>query len=149
MMKQASYLFTALLVQALFLVEPTLGQDLEPVGRIISVQGDVEARGGENGVRALSRRASIYEGETIVTGPGATAQLRMVDSALIAISESSEFVILEYQYEENPSSDSSVVELVEGGFRTITGAIADQNRERYNASIRGLLQLVFGVPITR
>ena len=46
MMKQASYLFIALLVQALLLFEPTLGQDLEPVGRIISVQGNVEARGG-------------------------------------------------------------------------------------------------------
>jgi hypothetical protein len=118
-MRHIPRLFFALLVQALFVSDPALGQEQELVGRVISVQGAVEAQGGTTGVRTLSRRASIYEGETIVTGPGASAQLRMVDSALIAISESSEFIILEYQYEENPSSDSSVVELVKGGFRTI------------------------------
>ena len=98
MIRQIPYLFFALLAQALFVAELALGQDQEPVGRVISVQGSVEARGGTNGVRPLSRRANIFEGETILTGPRASAQLRLVDSALIAISESSEFIILEYHY---------------------------------------------------
>ena len=59
----------------------------------------------------------------------------MVDDALIALKESTEFAIVAYQYEQDPVNDQSTIELVQGGFRTITGNIGQQNKEAYEARI--------------
>jgi len=107
---------------------------IELAGHIIVVNGNVVAR-GTNGDRPLSRREAIYVGDTIFTDVQASTQIRMVDNAIIALQESTEFAILAYQYEEDVANDESAVELIQGGFRTITGNIGQQNREAYEATI--------------
>ena len=108
------------------------GPDL--AGRVIVVSGDVIARGAD-GDRPLSRREAIYVGDTIFTDVAASAQIRMVDDALIALKESTEFAIVAYTYEQDISSDESAKELIQGGFRTITGNIGQQNKDAYEAII--------------
>ncbi|MDA1372613.1 MAG: FecR domain-containing protein, partial [Proteobacteria bacterium] len=104
-------------------------------GDIIFVSGEVVARDATGSDRQLRRRSDVFVGDTIYTALNASTQLRMVDGAVIALKESTEFAIVAYQYEENPSTDVSSIELVQGGFRTITGAIGQQNRENYEAGI--------------
>ena len=108
------------------------GPDL--AGRVIVVSGGVIARGAD-GDRPLSRREAIYVGDTIFTDAAASAQIRMVDDALIALKESTEFAIVAYTYEQDISSDESAIELIQGGFRTITGNIGQQNKDAYEARI--------------
>jgi len=107
----------------------------EPAGRIIFVQGDVAARNSRGIDRPLSRRDEVYVGDTLFTAPGASTQIRMVDDAMISLKESTQFAIIAYEFTENPATDRSSIELIEGGFRTITGTIGEQNRENYEAGI--------------
>ncbi|NKB35266.1 MAG: hypothetical protein GKR91_19385 [Pseudomonadales bacterium] len=106
-----------------------------PAGHIIVVSGEVVARDTAGSARELRRRSSIFVGDTIFTSASASAQMRMADQAIISLKESTEFAIVAYQYEEDPETDVSALELIEGGFRTITGAIGEQNRDSYVTTI--------------
>ena len=107
----------------------------ERAGVIVFVSGEVVARDSAGSDRQLRRRSAVNVGDTLFTAPGASTQIRMVDAALISLKESTQFQIVAYEYNENPVTDESSIELIEGGFRTITGAIGEQNRENYEASI--------------
>jgi hypothetical protein len=128
------YLFSIMLALAptAGLTQSTAANQEILAGHVIVVTGPVVARDASGSDRALDRRASIYVGDTIYTAPNATTQLRMVDGALLALKESTQFSIVAYQYEDNVETDRSSLELIEGGFRTITGAI---NKESYQATI--------------
>ncbi len=109
--------------------------DSEQAGRIIMVSGQVIARDSTGSARQLSRRSRIFVGDTILTGPAASTQIRMVDDARISLKADTEFTIVAYQYDENIVTDVVSLSLIQGGFRTITGVIGDQNKEAYEATI--------------
>jgi hypothetical protein len=104
-------------------------------GRIIVANGEVTAQDSSGGSRELARRSVINVGDTVFTGVGSSAQVRMVDAALVSLAESTEFAIVAYQYEENPATDQLSIHLIQGGFRTITGVIGQENPEAYSATI--------------
>ena len=64
----------------------------------------------------------------------------MSDAALISLKADTAFTLVAYQYEDAIETDSVVLELVEGGFRTITGAVGSQKREAYKAESQDLRQ---------
>ncbi|MDD9958450.1 MAG: FecR domain-containing protein [Gammaproteobacteria bacterium] len=107
----------------------------EIAGRVIITTGDVGAVGPDGQSRPLSRRDQVFVGDRIITAANATTQIRMVDSAIIALKESTEFAIVAFEYEEAPATDESRMELISGGFRTITGAIGEQNRDNYEVDV--------------
>lgn len=110
-------------------------------GRVVFANGSVVAVGMSGSTRDLGRRSAVFVGDTIFTDIQSSAQIRMADSALIALKELTEFSIVAYQYEEDPDTDISAIELLQGGFRTITGAIGDQNRLSYRAQIGELASI--------
>ena len=87
----------------------------------------------------LAKGDVVFEDDDVVTGAASRAQLVMIDGAKIAIRPSSRISIDEYSFAAaQPASavttsadDSSVIGLVKGGFRTITGAIGDDNPQNY------------------
>ena len=109
--------------------------DSEQAGHIIMVTGQVIARDSSGSARQLSRSSSILVGDTILTGPAASTQIRMVDQAQISLKADTQFTIVAYQYDENIVTDVVSLSLIQGGFRTITGVIWDQNKEAYEATI--------------
>ncbi|MEQ8953574.1 MAG: FecR domain-containing protein, partial [Gammaproteobacteria bacterium] len=106
-------------------------------GHVIVTRGDVMAMEATGQTRSLQRRSEVYVGDTIFTLDNAYTQMRMVDGAHISLSEFTEFAIVEYSYEQDPNSDSVVIDLLHGGFRTITGSISEANRSAYEARIGG------------
>ena len=142
--KQAKCL-GAYLIAILFAVSSPLSmaqvgsdQDAGLAGRIIMVSGEVTARDSSGSSRQLRRRDQIFVGDTVFTGAAASTQIRMVDTALISLKESTEFTIVAYRYERNSATDVSTIALLQGGFRTITGVIGRQNKEAYEARIGDL-----------
>ncbi|MEX2470280.1 MAG: FecR domain-containing protein, partial [Pseudohongiellaceae bacterium] len=111
--------------------------EIDAAGRVIVTSGNVIARDEAGNDRPLSRGQSVFTGDTIYTDQGAATQLRMSDGAQIALSALTEFHIVEYVYEEDEATDRSRLDLVRGGFRTITGTIADTNPDNYEASAAG------------
>ena len=137
-LQPVSQLLVAVITVALVLAPiPSFAQSQneEPqiAGNVISAVGDVIARDSSGGDRNLRRRSAVFEGETLFTGPNSSAQIRMSDAALISLKADTAFTLVAYQYEDAIETDSVVLELVEGGFRTITGAVGSQKREAYKA----------------
>lgn len=101
-------------------------------GRIIMARGDVKAINSEGNIRQLKRRDSIYNHEIIKTGKGSKVQIRFIDNALLALKAESELNIKAYVYStENEEDNQVLMELVAGGFRTLTGKIGKGNKEAY------------------
>ena len=104
----------------------------EIAGRVVAVTGQVSAQSATGNSRPLSRRSEIFVGDTVVTQADAFAQIRMTDGAIVSLKESTQFEIVAYSYEEDAQNDVISMRLIEGGFRTITGRIGEQNRDAYN-----------------
>src|SRR6266480_3847949 len=110
---------------------PVCAQGTE-AGRFLSVVGDVRV-GREGAPQRVAQHATeFYEGESIVTGAGALAQLRMLDGALMSVRVDSEIKLERFSYAgEQDRNASFFMSVLKGGLRTITGVIGRQNRERY------------------
>jgi hypothetical protein len=107
----------------------------DDAGSVLFSKGTVTAQ--RDSVITLTKGDSVLSSDTITTGDASRAQLLMVDGAKIAIRPNSEIRIDEYAYAAasptvvEASNDRSVISLVKGGFRTITGAIGEENRSNY------------------
>jgi len=101
-------------------------------GKFLSVFGDVRVISRDGAPRAAQREAEFREGESIITGAGALAQLRMFDGALMSVRGDTEIKLERFSYAgEQDRNASFLMSVLKGGLRTITGVIGRQNRERY------------------
>ena len=85
---------------------------------------------GSSGERVAAAKSEINEGEKIATSSGAEAVVKMVDGALLAIRPNSQILINTYRFSKDPKKakeDSSIVQLLQGGLRAVTGLIGKQN----------------------
>src|SRR5690606_7880212 len=107
----------------------------QAAGHVIHTVGDVTAISNNN-MRLLVRGDSFFVGDVITTGPTGFAQLRFIDSAIVALKEDTALEITEYVYEAPTGAgagadDRSTMSLIQGGLRTITGEIGAANRDAY------------------
>ncbi len=101
-------------------------------GNVQFVIGDVKLVTKAGETRALVKGAEINEGDRIITAAGASAQLKMVDGGFIAVRPSTSMSFDTYRYSgKQDGSESAVVSLLQGGFRTITGFIGHTNKQNY------------------
>lgn len=108
----------------------------DEAGSVIFAKGDVTAE--REPPVALAKGDAVLETDEIVTGEASRAQLLMIDGAKIAIRPSSRLRIDEYAWTDpaagasvSTRDDTSVMSLVKGGFRTLSGAIADEEPGDY------------------
>ena len=120
----------------LFLGNPSVAM-AQDAGSVLFVKGDVSAE--RQPPETLAKGDAIRVNDTVVTGDASRTQLLMLDGAKIAIRPNSRLLIEDFSYTPpatpgatvTSSSDKSVIGLVKGGFRTITGAIGKENEEDY------------------
>jgi hypothetical protein len=109
--------------------------DLGLAGVVLATRGEVVAINEKGEARGLIRRSKFFTKDTIKTGPDASAQLRFEDRAVMGLRQNSELNIKKYRFAGNrDNSNSAVMELVSGGFRTISGTIGKSNRDAYSMS---------------
>jgi hypothetical protein len=102
------------------------------IGQVVWIKGTVQATLPDSTARTLKRRDAIYEKDTLTSGPDGTGQVVFSDGGLLALRSDSAIKISEYKFDKaTPSTNKNVVEVVKGGFRTITGAIAKTNPNGY------------------
>ena len=120
-------------VLAVLLVSPAAFGD--EAGTVVFARGDVTAE--RTPPVALAKGDSVEDDDTIATGEASRAQLLMIDGAKIAIRPSSRLRIDEYSHTApaaatvTTSEDKSSLSLLKGGFRTITGAIGQDDANEY------------------
>ncbi len=105
-------------------------------GRILVLSGDAWIeRDGEN--LRVKRDALVREGDVIVTGPGAKAQWWLEDDSIYTLGSNSRLKVEEFKLYRGAEQQKSglgriALNLLKGGFRTITGFIGSRNRSAYS-----------------
>lgn len=123
-----AYLACACVLSSLLLLSPAHAQEL--AGIVNLATGTVTATSVDGQTRELSKGSEVFTGDTIETASKSICALRMIDDAKMILRENSVVVLEEYSY-KGTDDDSSVVELVKGGFRGITGLIGKNNPDSY------------------
>lgn len=105
-----------------------------PVGRVVWVKGNLKATMENKEARLLQKTSVIYLHDTLSTDETSQAQIVFTDNTLMTFRESTQFYIDKYVF--NPqvkkgSVGTYVMNLIEGGFRTITGLIGKSNPADY------------------
>jgi hypothetical protein len=99
----------------------------------IAAIGEVRVVDAAGEPRAGTRGGELRPGDTVVIGSGGLAQLRFSDGGMLSLRANSELKIDAYSYQgERDTASSSVLQLLKGGLRAITGAIARLNRSGYS-----------------
>lgn len=119
-----------LLFAALLAVVPAWAQN--SAGRFQFVAGDVKVLGRDGVQRLPAKGAPLHEGDTIVSGGNGIAQIMMNDGGLIAVRADTHMRVDEFVYRgKEDGSERSLITLLQGGFRAITGAVGRRNKHNY------------------
>lgn len=95
---------------------------------VIVAAGEVYAVDKQQNKRSLQRRSKVFVGDTLITGKQGRTQIRFIDGAVVSLRPESELNIQKYAYGKTKADEGSLMTLIKGGFRTITGAIG---KEKY------------------
>ena len=114
-------------------------------GQVLFALGTVEIKRAGQTV-AVARGTAVEVGDTVSTGPTGMTQLRMKDGSLLALRYGSSMVVEEFRLPEQPPATAapaasgppraatggrSVLRLLRGAFRTVTGLIGKGAGDTY------------------
>lgn len=121
-----------LTVAALFFVASIAPMPLwAAAGKVVIAAGDVLAINAQDQRRTLQRRSEVFEGDTLVTGENGRLQLRFEDNAILALRANSQLRISEYHGASGSQQERVLMDLLAGGFRTISGSFGKTDRDAY------------------
>src|SRR5690606_35475279 len=125
----------------------------EQAGKILYSRGSVSIVDVQDSARGGRTGAPLFEGDRIVTGTGAIAQIRLSDGALVALRGSSDYQIETQQYGEEEDLYEQAGKLFTGWMRSITGAIGKKYPQKVSQSttvatigIRGTTYQLISIP---
>jgi hypothetical protein len=102
----------------------------QSAGRVLAVAGSATMeRAGQQ--QALQVGTLVESGDTLAVGDKSTLQVRFTDESVVALRANSQFKIENYKFDRNAESDRSLMGLLKGGMRTITGLIGKANNKNY------------------
>ncbi len=106
------------------------------IGQVVWVKNTLKAQQPNAESRTLARRSSIYEHDTITSDTNSTGEVSFTDDSALSLQESSTVKIDQYSHKagEASSTDTFVLNVIKGGFRTVTGAISKNNPGGYKAT---------------
>lgn len=101
-------------------------------GRFQFVAGEVRIIANDGKERLAQKGQEVNEGETVLTAPKASAQLKMVDGGLLALRPDTQLKMVTYTFHgKEDGSEKAVFSLLKGGLRAISGLIGKTNKENY------------------
>ncbi len=101
-------------------------------GYVLIAKGGAFATNSEGTQRTLKRRSEILEGDVVSTDASGMIQIRFIDKALMTLKANSQLDIRAYQTAKAEGEDEKVLmNLITGGFRTITGSIGKGDKDAY------------------
>lgn len=98
-------------------------------GMVVASRGDVIAL-SNGGSRELKQGDFVYVADEIMTSNRSFAVLQFTDGAKVTVRPDSTLIIEQYLY-AGGDNDEATLNLVSGGLRVITGAMAKSNPENY------------------
>jgi hypothetical protein len=101
----------------------------DSAGMVVASRGEVIAM-ANGGSRELKQGDFVYVNDEILTSARSFAVLQFSDGAKVTVRPDSTMIIEQYLYAGN-AEDAATLNLVSGGLRVITGAMAKTNPENY------------------
>lgn len=96
-------------------------------GQLREVSGDVSVATGTAPASPARKDQLVPKDSIITTGAKSQAVLKFPDGQVIALKSNSTFQLQDYRYDEKePGVASSVMSLLRGGFRAVTGLLGKQ-----------------------
>ena len=117
------------LVLLTVLTGPVLAQIQDSAGMVVASRGEVIAL-SNGGSRELKQGDFIYVNDEIMTTNRSFVVLQFEDGAKVTVRPDSTLIIETYLY-NGDANDEAELNLVSGGLRVITGAMAKSNPENY------------------
>ena len=111
------------------LAGPVVAQDQDSSGMVVASRGEVIAL-SNGGSRELKQGDFIYVNDEIMTTNRSFVVLQFEDGAKVTVRPDSTLIIEQYLY-NGDVGDEAELNLVSGGLRVITGAMAKNNPENY------------------
>ena len=105
------------------------GEKIE-AGKVELIEGQVSVTGADSKPRNVLTGSILLEGDSVSTGDKGELHAEMADGAVIAVRPNSQIRIVRYRAKGN-SSDASVMSLLKGSFRSVTGWIVKTNPQNY------------------
>jgi len=104
----------------------------QSAGVVQFAAGDVKVVSAGGSERVARKGAPVSVGDTLLTAPGALAQLKMGDGAIVVVQPESRLTVAEFHYAGAEDGTEKVrYRLDHGGFRAVTGAIGRTNKKNY------------------
>ena len=111
------------------LAGPVVAQNQDSSGMVVASRGEVIAL-SNGGSRELKQGDFIYVNDEIMTTNRSFVVLQFEDGAKVTVRPDSTLIIEQYLY-NGDAGDEAELNLVSGGLRVITGAMAKNNPENY------------------
>jgi hypothetical protein len=116
----------------------------QTAGTVQFASGSVEILRGAQRL-AAQKGTTLLQGDSVVTAAASSAQLVMVDGALVSLRPSTQMAIERYEFDEAKAAPGeALLGLVRGTMRTFTGLIVARDRDKFrmrttiaNVGIRG------------
>ncbi len=104
----------------------------QSAGVVQFAAGDVKVVAAGGSERAARKGVPVNVGDTLLTAPGALAQLKMGDGAIVVVQPESRLTVAEFHYAGTEDGTERVrYRLEQGGFRAVTGAIGRTHKQNY------------------
>ena len=114
------------------LVSAAAFAQVTPAGNVIFVNGEASIINASGAARAAAKGMAIALGETLATGKAGALHVRMADGGFVAMRPDTRITVRDFAWNgKEDGSEKSVLALLSGGFRTITGVIGRRNKDNY------------------
>jgi len=99
-------------------------------GKVVVIEGDVRIYDDARNERRPKLGDAVYEGDNVFTGSDGEVHFSMTDGAYIGVRPNTKMRLATYKA-EGGADDQSVITLLEGSFRTVTGWIGKLGAKHY------------------
>ena len=104
----------------------------QSAGVVQFAAGDVKVIAASGSERVARKGVPVSVGDSLLTAPGALAQLKMGDGAIVVVQPESRLTVAEFHYDGKEDGTEKVrYKLDRGGFRAVTGAIGHTHKQNY------------------
>jgi hypothetical protein len=101
------------------------------VATVTHLSGTLTVKRSDGSTRFLSVKSGIAEGDTLVTARGTYARMKFSDGAETVLRPESQMKVDAYKYDDKkPEADNTVISLLKGGMRSVTGLLGRRNRDK-------------------
>ena len=101
------------------------------VGDVLQSRGQALAVGRDSKSRKLVPGSHVYVGDKLITGPEGFLRLHMIDDAILDLRCYSIMVIEDYAIKDTSGSNRSILNLLKGSLKKVTGDIGKWKEDVY------------------